>query len=1802
MTTDIVNQFHETVCKYGDQTALTWKDEDLTFHEIDRQSDLVAGYLVSKGITSSHVGCYMKRTALWPIALFGLLKARCSYTPLDIANPKSRIQDIINDADISFVITDDACLMDFGDVQSEDMTHILAEGTLTDMPTIAPDDLAYIFYTSGTTGRPKGIPATHQQLSLVPSYWMQNVFHASAGEHVLQMAGMNFHISVMETIAFLVGGAHMFMIGDEEKKDPFYLANWLNEKRIERAFIAPAILTVLPHIELPYLKTIVIAGEPCPEHVRDYWIQQHMIVNTYGCTETTICIGSDIQSQDTPVNNVGRLNPALEGVIVDEELHEVPEGTAGELCIGGPSITTGYWHLPQINAEKFIENKYPSLSTRCRILFRTGDYVEKMPDGTLLHKGRIDDQIKLRGMRIETREIEIVLESHPSVEKAVVVAKTIKTSKRLVAYVKLRKDENTKLLKSHLATLLPDYMCPSIFVKMETFPVNINNKVMRSQLPEPVVEDHDVDRSSWSQTEIRISDIIGDLLEQKPEDLSDTFISLGGDSISSIVFADRINKAFHTNLNVWDLQKHQTIRDLSDYLDNSITVSEKKHPREERLDYDTLIELPQSLKDLWVSCMKSRQDNMAYQMFFAFSFDENTNTSLLEKAWNRVVEHQEALRLTFIQRHEKLIGKFIPYAYQALPVEDIDAKDFPEKSRSFYTQTELSFKERLFNARLFHLSDGKIKLCVVIHHLITDGLSYQLMHQQLMAYYEDAKDGRPSVDDAVSYRQYLEWKVQRENTYADSRLSFWKTYLNQQEPLFLKPAMGHSASNTVTKRFLLSHVIDEKFIELCCQECLTPAPVILSLFGYIVGKFVGQKDFVIAIASTDREEEVRFMNTMGYMVSMLLIRTLQKTASPFLTAVQHVAQQMLQARQNPIPLSEIMRITGAADGSDYINIGFGMENTRLDDLLSENIIQPAPFALTLYASITPAEISLAFQYNRQFFSDEAIDSMFKCFNYVLNQILSHPDLSLEQCELVTSPIEQLTVPSRESETDIPSFMSCFFQQVAEHPQNIAYRINGQDFTFEKLDRMSESVAISMQEILEGNELKNIGVCLKENDYLLPAIIGLFRQGACYVPIDATLPIERIRQMMEDAQIHTVISDNEVCTGFDDIHIIPITDRLFTQPSIATMRKTPSTETPAYIIFTSGSTGKPKGTLITHANLAAFCQNFIKLANLQTSTRTLQFASIGFDASILEIFPTLSVGAMVIFPTQDQRRSSQLLLKLLEEDQVSLALIPPSLLAILPYQQLPHLRTLLVGGEVSSKDLQERWRSGRTLINAYGPTENTVMATSMVMEHDTPHNNIGYPLDGVQCLVLDDRLRQLPNYAIGELCIGGRQLSAGYIHNPEQNHEHFINHPIWGRLYRSGDKVIRTNDGSFIFLGRIDSQVKIRGFRVELSEIIRIIESISGIHQAHVIMEGINRQARLIAYCVKDEGADISEQDVSNKLSTWLPQYMIPAAIVFMDSFPLTINNKIDETQLPKPTISSQYVAPMPGAEQQIADIACQLLGKDQISVTANLFYEGLTSILAMDLVWKMTQAGLTYSYSDIYKHKSIRQLVVNGLSKAWYWHNAETDKPIAVLVCGYTPMSPFYDDFIERLSQLYSVLVFDSFAFYYAAHPDQPCEAGNYTDFMREVVLAEIKKKGATVSVVTGHSIGSELGILLAEQIRQVHNPNVKVVAIGTSLYKMSDISKYLNDHYVILKQMEETMPPLVFNGELKLVLENRPSFSLFLNGDRDTQFLKKSETIVKKNHEAWKEKYPQATKLILDTDHFGILQFKYIDDIIALF
>lgn len=1795
---DFIKQFKRVVERFGEETALTWKGENYTYREIDKKSDLVAGYLITHHLSCIHVGCAMQRSVLWYVALLGLLKARCSYTPLDLVNPKLRIQAIIQDAEIGFVITDETCAIAFDDVPSKTISDIINENIEADLPDISLDDIAYLFYTSGTTGHPKGVPATHRQLAMVPDYWIENVFHTAPKERVLQMAGLNFHVSLMESIAFLAGGTHVFMIAEEEKRDPQLLVDFLNKNKIERAFIAPAMLAVLPHVELPFLKTIVVAGEPCPKPVRDYWIQNHMIVNTYGSTETTVCIGSVVQTIEFPVNNVGPLNPLLEGVIVDENLQEVPDGTAGELCIGGPSVTSGYWKLPQQDAVKFIANKYSTISGNIQTLYRTGDYVRKDSTGAILHLGRIDDQVKIRGMRIETREIEMTLETHPSVEKAVVVAKAIKQEKRLIGYVKLQEDISTDVLKSYLSDLLPAFMCPSIFVKMQTFPVNINNKVMRNKLPDPVIEINPIDRGGWNNTEVRVTDILTDILCDSALSLDDTFLSLGGDSISAISFVEQLNKEFHSHISVREVLDGLTIKEIAASVDSIVKDVTTDDSYQSSDNFSDIFKLPQSLKDLWTSSQKTQESDSAYKMFFAFSFDSDTNIQTLEEAWNVVVSEQEAMRLTFINKGGELYGRLLPADYQEIPVSEINSEKYSEEIESFYTQTDLSLNEQLFKTKLFCLSDGSYRLCLVIHHLITDGLSHKILHQQILQRYQELLNGVTCSPVPVSYRRYLQWKVEQDRSDVEIKKAFWQEYLNQLPQANMLFSYDKQTCNVGHQRLSLQ-ASDYKRLKLFCRNNqLTLSHTVLTIFGQVVGFFTNQTDFVIGVANTDRENP-DFLHTAGYMVSMLPLRIRFSSEQSYCQLATDIKDAFAELRRCSMSLSSISTAAGLTSDRTLIDIAYAMENESTDMIMAENVVQNVPFALSLYVNQTEDDLTFTFQYDRRHFSDEAVESMASCFNRLLEQMLTTPDKPSGNYELTASPVklpEPIDVP--------PTILHSFIQIATAHPQRIAYRCNSIDYSYGDVLEKSAVIASSVGHILFGKSTRNVGVCLTNKDLLIPVIISLFRQSACYVPIDSGLPSKRIQHIIDNAQLSIIISDTDICSQFDGIASIDVNDIVNSETASGDVDSTvlyPQAEMPAYIIFTSGSTGYPKGIPISHGSLSVFCQNFVELTSLQSGMRVLQFASLGFDASILEMFPALSVGATVVFPEVEQKTSPEKLLSFFEEEHITLSLIPPSLLTILPYRELPDLKTLLVGGESTPKDVQERWRKGRTLINAYGPTENTVMATSMTMNADTPYNNIGYPLPGVRCYVMDNNRRQLPDYAIGELYISGAQLTSGYLNNEEQNKLHFFSDPYHpqDRLYKSGDRVMRTKDGSFLFLGRVDDQVKIHGFRIEVSEIVKVLESLPDIRQAFVMVRSVGRDAGLYAYCICEEGSSVTEQEVIGQVSSILPHYMVPSVFMFVKEFPLNSNMKIDVGRLPRRMPEILDVPPSTMEESILEKIICEYLNKESVSVTADLFSEGLTSILAMGLTGVMEHQGLHYSYSDIYRSRTIRQLARLGQSKTWFWYNYAPAKPVVILVCGYTPAFPFYDDYIRLLSERYAVLVFDAFPVYFAMQPQKTVDADVYLDYMLSVVRQEISSRKKSVYAVTGHSLGSELGIVLAEKMRKEGNPDIRVLAIGTTLYRDEKIEAMIDDANLPLKQMLSTIPTLHFEGDLRVVLETRPSSAVVLNGEANAEFEELSKVHVIKNVELWKSSVPSAKLMLLNTSHFDLLNPDFLPQLI---
>ena len=1777
----ITERFGQIVHEYGIKRAISYNDTSYSYAELDHLTDLLAYKLSDRYAPGTRIGCKMSRTHLWPIALLGIIKARCVYVPLDKTNPQERLQQIIDDCKIE-VILDDA------DVEAA-VTSVEEPAQGAQLPHCQPDDLVYIIYTSGTTGIPKGVPIKHFQVVMIADVAIDCVFHAAPQDKVLQIASINFLVSLVETFTTLLNGCHLVIAGDDVKKDPQLLQQFLNENQVVRASIAPALLSAFPHVPMPFLKTIALIGEPVAQRVRDYWMTKYQLVNCYGFTESALCIATGVYEPGSPINDIGCLIPSFEGYLLDENMNPVPDGTVGELCVGGPSLTDGYWNRPELNSTRFIENRYSDDENRCKVLYRTGDCMVRTPQGHLLYKGRSDDQVKIRGMRIETREVEIALDTCSGVEQSIVTAREINGIKRLVAYLKPSGSIDTEQVKIHVAAKLPDFMCPSVYVIVDEFPLTLNRKIDKHRLPEPVWNET-AENSAFSVSENRLADIWDSLLGIRPQSEDDTFLSLGGDSLSIMYLAGLIEQQFGIHVSVSDLHQCPTLKTMAAFVDKQNSANPQEQYRvNEKADK---IPLPLSIKDLWRECLMSDEINAAYQLLYEFIFPDDTDLSLLERSWNGFLERQEAMKLIFYIEDNDIYGKILPHTYERLQVSDtLTANQFFEQAR----QQLKPDSDQLYQTQLIKRNDGAYSLCVAIHHIITDGLSYQIISQQLSHIYKALQQNESLRSDVVSYKEYLAWKLNSETTDVDQKQAFWKEYLRQLPPLSIPIREGQQEGAGIVK-LPMSNESCLKLKMFCKKHQVTVTHVMLSVYGYVVGKYLNQSDFVIGVAATDREE-VRFLKTAGYMVSMLPVRTLSHTDESFNYSVETMKKSLLDARRYAMPLSDLLVAADISDGKFFMRIAYAIENERLDVLSSGVGTQNPPFPLVLYASQTADDLTLALQYSRSFFTDGQIESMANCLVHVLEEMMANPDNSLDRCSLTT-----YVEPKHIDTETIPTLMERFYEITHENPQLTAYRYQGKDYSYGMLNEMSASFSLVMDEYQKNDSSHNIGVCLKDRKYLLPIIIGLFRRGDCYVPIDTELPEKRIRHIIEDAQLSYIITDIHISELQDQVTLLSLTPGWFDKHDHIT-DQLPARESAAYIIFTSGSTGKPKGIPISQSNLATYCSNFVSLTKMCAGMRVLQYASLGFDASVLEMFPTLSAGATVVFPESEQKTSPELLLSFFENEHIAISLIPPSLLAILPYRKLPELQTLLVGGEATPKDVQERWRQGRTLINAYGPTENTVMATAMIMDGQTPYNNIGYPLSGVYCYVMDENRRLLPDYAIGELYLSGAQLTSGYLNNDEQNRLHFFDNPYNPnqKIYKSGDQVMRTNDGSYLFLGRVDTQMKVRGFRIETSEIIKVLETIPDIRQAFVTVRKGTMDASLIAYCIREENSSISEQEVIEYVSNVLPHYMVPSAIMFIKEFPLNQNKKIDVSRLPVISPKSLMIPPSTAQEAVIEKAVCELLHKEHISVIANLFSEGLTSILAMVLIGNLEQQGLHYSYSDIYRYRTVCELARHGQSKPWSWYSYSSSKPVVVLVCGFTSVSPFYDEYIRMLSEKYSVLAFEAFPVYYATQQQKTVDAKEYVDYMLKVVRQEMSSRNVSVYAVTGHSLGSELGLLLAEELRKDSCPDIRVLAIGTSLCKDESLDAFLGNSNRMLSQMLSSVPELHFEGDIRVVLENKPSSTIILNGEADPEFEKFSETHITKNIQLWKSTYPSAKMLLLDTSHFDLLQAQYLKQLSSL-
>lgn len=746
----------------------------------------------------------------------------------------------------------------------------------------------------------------------------------------------------------------------------------------------------------------------------------------------------------------------------------------------------------------------------------------------------------------------------------------------------------------------------------------------------------------------------------------------------------------------------------------------------------------------------------------------------------------------------------------------------------------------------------------------------------------------------------------------------------------------------------------------------------------------------------------------------------------------------------------------------------------------------------------------------------------------------------------------------------------------------------------------------------------IGVCMHRGKTLIPSILAIFRMGATYLPIDPELPDNRKRYMAEDAGMSLLLTDspNEI-KGLANVKQLHINLSQLSEEVVDTYIKA-SPDDCAYIIYTSGTTGKPKGVQISYMNLSSFTSNMMdvdtyRLAN--PADRYLAFASISFDASILELMMCLPVGGTLVLAGEEERKDISLLSELIRREKVNTTFLPPSLLAMFSSLDFPSFKTLLFGAEPISEKLFNRLKQQPyRLMNAYGPTENTVLCAIRIVDERTSHDNIGFPFKGTTCQVLDDQLQPVAEGVTGELYWGGYQVSLGYIGNDDLNKKSFIHHQGM-RLYKTGDLAQRLADGSIRFIGRKDTQIKIRGFRIELSEITEHLNRDPEVEKSYVTVIDQKERQLLGAYLQPTDPANFSLEHVKERLRAELPVYMIPNLWQVVGGFQRTMNEKIDVRSLPPFTFSEpDYVAPIHPGEVALCDILKNLLNIPRVSVEARLIDDlGMTSLDILNFVSEANAKGCPVTVAGVYAAGTIRQLMVTPRQEPVYWYrSSRPDKPVIILVCGAAYFNLLYFQFADRLYQKYDFLIIEAiYDHFWEVATDVPGLLAYYARTVEPMI------RERTVYACTGFCMGAELAVGLAELLRRSLGIKPKMVALDGQAWQNpalcgnypllilpGDTDEMIRKRNEIIDHYFRTTPNLIYQGEVAVLLSG--FFHRKAGLSPDEKWTEENYRIYRTEYDncekLWNQYYPNAPVFRLPTDHWSFFEGESLEQIIAFF
>ena len=1558
----LVEYFKKLVTERPNDIFCIAGDKRITFAEADRLTETLDPQHVTR--CGDKVAAFIvPRNELMVLTPIAIAKAGLTAMPLDGSYPEERLN----------YMREDAAKYD-------------------------GDEAFVLLYTSGTTGIPKGVMLSEANILAFLDFHIQAIGLTPQSKYATY-AGYGFDAFQMDLWCCVKAGATICIVGDEIRFDLEGLNQYIQDEHITHCFMTTQMATqlVLNYPDIPGLQWLGTGGEK----LISLDPPSYKLMNCYGPTECTVYVSSFFVTQNEPNIPIGKANTnGTRLIVVGQDGKEVPTGTDGELYVAGPQVSLGYLNQPEKTAEVFVDWN----GLRC---YKTGDIVHYREDGNIEFVGRRDGQVKIRGFRIELKEVEAIIREFPGIKDATVQAFDYPDGgKFIAAYVVSDEKINIDELNAFIADSKPPYMVPAVTMQIDAIPLNPNQKVDKRALPKPEAPKPEVEEAvaaaPLNVLEQELHDIIAKIVNMEEFCITTDLRYMGLSSIAAIKLATQIFKRFGVQLDAKQMTKGITLQAIENEILKARLLDESRKTKDRPSDSKPLstlceaVSAPLSFAQLGVyfECMKNPTSTL-YNVPICIQMPLDVEADALRQAVRKAVLNHSELFVHFATQEADVIQTIdeqmmneaaVDVPEKALEEAQMDAFKH-EFVHPFNLQKDLLFRFVIVRTEknLYLLSD--------IHHLVCDGASYDLFIHEIC----DLLEGKEIEPEMCSYPQFVaEQKAAQEGESFKAAQAFFAERLTGIESVTeIQPDLTNALPQGENGRVCVPFDMPtaERY---AAQLGVTPAAVLLSAVYYSLARFAGTDDVCITTISNGRSN-LRVNNTMGMFVNTLALTTkiANQTVEEFVKENAQSFEQTLAHEDYPFARvaadydlkAEIMFAYQMGVLSNYSVFG---KPVFADETMEQNVPK---FKIAFYIMPMDGVPSIAVEYDNGWYSEALITNLAQSVANVVLAFAANTNAPLRAISLLNKA--QTAVLDSFNQTEVPyddtqTIVSLFRKQAAETPDNLAVVYHDVRLTYKEVDERTDAIAAKIYEVLnhqspisniQCSDIKServVSILINRSEWMVVASLAALKAGCAYQPLDPSYPAERLNFMMKDANASLLIADTDLRPIVNEYEgPVLLTKELSTlsNSGLSTLSDSGliNPQDLFILLYTSGSTGVPKGCQLEHRNLVAFCHWYHRYYDLHAGDKVAAYASYGFDANMMDMYPALTCGAAVYIIGEDIRLNLPDLNHYFETEGITHSFMTTQV----GYQFAQNcdnhsLKHLSVGGEKLATIAPP---ANYLLHNAYGPTECTIFTTTYPIHEQEKNIPIGKPLDNFRLFIVDKDLHRVPVGATGELLVSGPQVSRGYLNRPDKTAETYID---WNglRCYRTGDVVRYLADGNIQFVGRQDGQVKIRGFRIELKEVEAVIREFPGINDATVqAFDYPNGGKFIAAYIVSDSKIDI--QALNAFIRDRKPPYMVPASTMQIDVIPLNQNQKVNKRALPTPQLTDtdrDYVAPANDNEKLFCDIFASILNQDKIGATDNFFELGGTSLMVTRVIIEADKAGKHVAYGDIFTHPTPRLL------------------------------------------------------------------------------------------------------------------------------------------------------------------------------------------------------------------------------------